>query len=291
MSDSDLERIREFVHLYQNIPDLQFKDPPVDLHSHQGVTYLLMTASINQQISALQVRNLMHNLFRNPAEKVFNTSFEGFSRWFENTKNSQEKKHGKRSGWKMYHLGPQVFTDVLEVSRACGDLVEWGRNQQSPEAAVQYLSSKILHFGAGKTSARKKAWMFMRWMVRPHPDLGIWQSTTMQPSGLKVPLDVNTGKAFLDLTHRSSLRERFQALKNPFEIDDRGLMASTATNVERVTEVARWILPDDPAGVDYAFFTYGRRGEQKNASDIDRCNVIVGCTKCPLKEVVKCKGI
>lgn len=289
MEQLHLERLREFVALYQDIPDLQFKDPPqnMDLKTHQGVTYLLMAASINQTTTAESVRSLMHYLFKIFKDRVFETEEEEFRELLNKIKDRTKSK------WKMYDHGPRVLASVLRFSRQHPDLVQWGRKQASPEAAVEYLAQNIYYFGKNPEGARKKAWMFLRWMVRPHPDLGIWQSPTMQPAGLKIPLDVNIGRAFLDITRKSALKERFDSQKKRFtmDLDKPRELASDRHNVELVTEVARWIFPEDPARVDYAFFTYGRKDLPPSEKDRDRCSVLVGCHRCPIKEVVKCLGV
>nr|WP_277881169.1 DUF2400 family protein [Leptolyngbya sp. FACHB-321] len=140
--------------------------------------------------------------------------------------------------------------------------------------------------GNKPTGARKKAWMFMRWMVRPYPDIGIW-NPPLNTADLRVPLDVNTGKAFLDLYKKTPLLARIKAKGIEFEKEGDAL-ASTASNVESVTAIARWLFPDDPARVDYALFCYGRRFGR--GEDRHRCWKIVGCYQCPIKELMNCPG-
>ena len=87
----------------------------------------------------------------------------------------------------------------------------------------------------GSTSANKRLYMFLRWMVRRNSpvDFGIW--THVSPAKLLVPVDTHvfdTAKA-LGLTARSS--------------------ADLKTSIEITGEMAK-IWPDDPARGDFALY-------------------------------------
>lgn len=87
----------------------------------------------------------------------------------------------------------------------------------------------------GSTSANKRLYMFLRWMVRKNSpvDFGIW--TRISPAQLLVPVDTHvyaTAKA-LGLTSRSS--------------------ADLKTSVEITGQMAQ-IWPDDPARGDFALY-------------------------------------
>lgn len=88
---------------------------------------------------------------------------------------------------------------------------------------------------SGSTSANKRLYMFLRWMVRKgsEVDFGIWNRVT--PAQLLVPVDTHvyaTAKA-LGLTSRSS--------------------ADLKTSVEITGQMAK-IWPDDPARGDFALY-------------------------------------
>ena len=87
----------------------------------------------------------------------------------------------------------------------------------------------------GSTSANKRLYMFLRWMVRKESpvDFGIW--TRISPSQLLIPVDTHvyaTAKA-LGLTERCS--------------------ADLKTSIEITGEMAK-IWPDDPARGDFALY-------------------------------------
>jgi len=101
------------------------------------------------------------------------------------------------------------------------------------------LGSSIIRMGRDKNSARKKAWMYMRWMVREYPDLRIFDH--FSPRDLFVPLDKNVARVAVSLGVLKSLN-------NP-----------GWSEVVKVTEFARTLYPEDPAKVDYSFFLLGRQ--------------------------------
>lgn len=87
----------------------------------------------------------------------------------------------------------------------------------------------------GSSSANKRLYMFLRWMVRKGSpvDFGIW--TRVSPAQLLVPVDTHvyaTAKA-LGLTSRSS--------------------ADLKTSIEITGQMAQ-IWPDDPARGDFALY-------------------------------------
>ena len=55
---------------------------------------------------------------------------------------------------------------------------------------VDEMASRILYFSKDSSGPRKKVWMFMRWMVRPAPDLRLFDG--FLPRNLQIPLDRNT---------------------------------------------------------------------------------------------------
>nr|WP_281377051.1 DUF2400 family protein [Deinobacterium chartae] len=147
------------------------------------------------------------------------------------------------------------------------------------------MATGIYYIGRDESGARKKVWMFMQGMVRGAPDLAVWQHA-INSADLGVPLDTNTGAAFLDL--RTPYLERLLHDNDlSYELDERGKMASTAGNIEAVTRVARWLFSKDPARVDYAFFCCGRH--HSPGSDHHRCWTYVNCSACSLRSLVRCK--
>lgn len=280
----NLTPVREFVLAFKDIQDVQFAAVPYPLASHEGIAYLLLVASINQGTSAENVRDLMRALYDLLGDDLLKIQHVPQAQYLPVLKKWQV-------GWRIGEQIPRILASAgnfIEVSEKHGGLIERGKCQPDAVTAARKIVENIYFMGSGATSARKKVWMFMRWMVRPAPDIGIW-NPPLKPADLRIPLDSNTGKAFQDLVRFSPFKEWMADQKKVFEWEAPGKMASTASNVEIVTELARMLFPDDPARVEYAFFCYGRRFGKGEAAH--RCWSIVGCKGCPLKSFIGCAGI
>jgi len=278
------DKIHEFTYHFKHIKDIQFDAVPYPLDSHEGIAYLLFVASINQSCAAENVRDLVHKLHTTLGENLFY-----FNQIPENQQVQIIKTHNTYR-WKLSEKLPRILSSVAEFVQATtkyGGLVERGRNQPDAFTAAEKIATNIYYMGKDPQGARKKVWMFMRWMVRPFPDIGVW-NPPLKPSDLRIPLDVNTGQAFLDLCIHPHIQDRMRSEIISFDKDELGKLKSTAVNMEAVTKVARWFFPDDPACLDYPFFCYGRRF--KAGEDKHRCWNIVKCDKCSFRSLVSCPG-
>jgi hypothetical protein len=113
----------------------------------------------------------------------------------------------------------------------------------------------------------------MRWMVRPTPDLRLWDH--LSPSDLLIPVDRHVARVASALGLISS-----EQASNP----RRG-------EVEAITAFARTLFPDDPARVDYAFFLWGRGAASQALSPDSCCGYFVAHgLACPLRKVLPCKA-
>jgi len=99
----------------------------------------------------------------------------------------------------------------------------------------------------GKASkVKKKAWMYMRWMVRDYPDLKIFDH--FSPKDLFVPVDRNVLKAAIYLgiiPYKKSLQPTWK-------------------DVEKITQFGRTLYPEDPVKIDYPLFLLGRELTKKD---------------------------
>lgn len=138
---------------------------------------------------------------------------------------------------------PEILTSVnmFVKNKAERNLVEYSQKFSKPEDFVEDLAQNIERMSA---LHKDKAWVYMRWMVRSHPDLSIF--THFSPEELYIPLTENNANVAASL----------------------GLINSVAPylwksdNIEgarrRITHFARRLFPKDPAKVDYPFFLLGR---------------------------------
>jgi uncharacterized protein (TIGR02757 family) len=136
---------------------------------------------------------------------------------------------------------PEILASVNKfvTEKAGDDIIGYSREFRNPLKFVNILGSSIIRMGRDKNSARKKAWMYMRWMVREYPDLRIFDH--FSPRDLFVPLDKNVARVAVSLGVLKSLN-------NP-----------GWSEVVKVTEFARTLYPEDPAKVDDSFFLLGRQ--------------------------------
>ena len=127
------------------------------------------------------------------------------------------------------------------------DLIEYSKRFSKPEHFVENLSKNIQRLSG---PYKDKAWVYMRWMVRPEPDLRIFENFT--PADMFVPLTPENANVAASL-----------GLINPM-LPPTARDESRATKArESLTNFARRLFPDDPAKVDYPFFLLGRWLEKK----------------------------
>jgi len=97
---------------------------------------------------------------------------------------------------------------------------------------------------------RDRAWIYMRWMVRPLPDLQIYDH--FLPEDLYVPLTKENANVAASLSVINSASPSLWR-------DEQ----SAAEARQKLTDFAKSLFPKDPAKVDYPFFLLGRWLKQK----------------------------
>jgi hypothetical protein len=153
-------------------------------------------------------------------------------------------------------LGPSreaispVLTSVNEFvkNKAGKDLIEYSKKFSKPKDFVEELSSNIERMSG---PFKDKAWVYMRWMVRPQPDLQLFNN--FSPRDLYVPLTAENANVAASLGLISTVWPSL------WKDENRATRAR-----EAVTHFARQLFPEDPARVDYPFFLLGRWLAKKN---------------------------
>jgi hypothetical protein len=135
-------------------------------------------------------------------------------------------------------------------SRAEGNLIKYSQRFRKPEDFAEDLAQNTKRMSG---PYKDKAWTYMRWMVRPRPDLEIFSH--FSPEDLRVPLTREVANVAASLGLIDSVAPYLWKDKN----------ASVKAR-ERVTHFAKQLFPKDPAKVDYPFFLLGRWLKQKNLS-------------------------
>lgn len=145
-------------------------------------------------------------------------------------------------------LGPEILTSVNKFvkSKAENNLIEYSQNFSKPEDFVEDLAQNIQRMDA---SHKDNAWVYMRWMVRPHPDLRIFKH--FSPQDLYVPLTETNANVATSLGLINSGRSYLWKADN--EVVAR----------KRITNFAKRLFPKDPSKVDYPFTLLGRWLKQK----------------------------
>jgi hypothetical protein len=146
-------------------------------------------------------------------------------------------------------LGPsrEVISEILACvnkfvkNKAEKDLIKYSQKFSRPEDFVEDLARNIERMDA---LHKDKAWVYMRWMVRPHPDLAIFEH--FSPIDLYVPLTENNANVAASMGLINSVGHYLWKSDN------------VAGARSRVTRFARQLFPKDPAKVDYPFFLLGR---------------------------------
>jgi hypothetical protein len=145
---------------------------------------------------------------------------------------------------------PEILTDVNRFIKYNSekDLIRYSQKFQKPKFFVENLSQNVDRL---KGQYKDKAWMYMRWMVRPEPDLEIF--THFLKEDLLVPLtkenaSVATSLGLINSTASYLWKDEYLAMRTR----------------EKITDFAKRLFPEDPAKVDYPFFLLGRWLKQKN---------------------------
>ena len=97
---------------------------------------------------------------------------------------------------------------------------------------------------------KDRAWIYLRWMVRPQPDLQIYDH--LLPEDLYVPLTKENANVAASLGVINS------ALPSLWRDEQ-----TAADARQKLTDFAKRLFPKDPAKVDYPFFLLGRWLKQK----------------------------
>lgn len=240
-----IEFLKKFVEINSYTPDLQF-DPSIDPiipiypYSHdlrkrrKTAHYLLLVASIDEGNvvgRSENARELLVRLYQHFDEDLFKiTDMCIFKDVLDNI------TAGLPLG-KLEEMIPEILASVnmFVMKKAVGDLINYSRMFQKPYNFVEVIGNNIPRMGKGKNYARKKSWMYMRWMVRGYPDLRIFDH--FSPKDLFVPLDKNVARVALSLRVIKSLNNL------------------SWREVISITKFAKTLFPEDPAKVDYPFFS------------------------------------
>ena len=260
MATDDLHALlAKFVKTNANIADIQWDrrmsprllfNPYAKDHEEKKKTahYFLLVASIldDQMISFSEnARNILINL-----HKKF-----GDTRLFEITKAHLFGEEIEKYSFYNY-LGPRKETipetlaavNIFVKFKAERDLIRYTLKFANPKDFVEELTRSIEQM---RGIHKNKAWTYLRWMVRPEPDLEIFKQYS--PNDLLIPLTKE------NVSVATSLGLINSATSHVWKDE------STALKVQlKITEYSKRIFPSDPTKADYPFFLLGRWLKRKN---------------------------
>jgi len=155
-----------------------------------------------------------------------------------------------------YHdLGPnkkaasEILTQInLFVKlKAERNLLKYAQKFTKPKDFIEDMAQNITALSGPH---KDRAWIYMRWMVRPQPDLQIYDH--LLPEDLYVPLTKENANVAASLGVINSA--------SPSLWRDEQTAAEAR---QKLTDFAKRLFPQDPAKVDYPFFLLGRWLKQK----------------------------
>jgi hypothetical protein len=143
---------------------------------------------------------------------------------------------------------PQILTSVNKFVKVKAEknVIKYSQKFSKPEYFVEDLAQNVERMSA---FYKDKAWVYMRWMVRPHPDLEIFKH--FSPEDLHVPLTENNANVAASLGLINSVK--------PFLWKN----GNAEKARERITSFAKQLYLKDPSKVDYPFFLLGRWLQKK----------------------------
>lgn len=152
---------------------------------------------------------------------------------------------------------PEVICSVNRfiAQKANGDLIEYAnglnRRGHKPRDLVKQIAYSVNRMNKQHSP---KAWLYLRWMTRSAPDLGLFE---FDSKDLMVPLTTPKLRVFAALEF--SRKEQL-----PFDLNRKNRPDSWwedtrdfDSDAETFTEFARSLFPSDPAKVDFPFFILG----------------------------------
>ncbi|MCJ7794153.1 DUF2400 family protein, partial [Candidatus Bathyarchaeota archaeon] len=127
------------------------------------------------------------------------------------------------------------------------NLLKYAQRFSKPKDFIEDIAQNIKALSGPHMD---KAWIYMRWMVRPQPDLQIYDH--LLPEDLYVPLTKENANVAASLGIINSA--------SPSLWRDEHTAADAR---QKITDFAKRLFPQDPAKVDSPFFLLGRWLKQK----------------------------
>jgi hypothetical protein len=259
--------IKEFVNFFGKMTDIGldvFLDPPLwfapienNSARREAANYFLLAASLCDSEVAGNSRNIrvllddFHDVFGARLYKITDPAvFE-----VETQKCETSFQFFDQMGPRKSEI-PRIIADFNSFvqKKANGDLIEYTKKLilagRKPVDFVDELCSVC----SVDNQHKGKFWIYLRWMVRNRPDLGLFD---FKPQDLIVPL---TSPTLSLMEARGLLRKDISGFLVSNEKVNMLWADSKETQVIQkvLNDYAKSLFPEDPAKVDFPFFFLGR---------------------------------
>ena len=271
--------LMRFVQIYSGVTDLEldhYLNPkpwfmPLNSNSakREAAHYFLLAAALSDNRltgNPRNIRMLLHHLYTKYESKLYTVKYPadvtGEIRKFE-----QEIRKLDRLGEAKDEI-PEILSSVNRFveKKAQSNLIEYtsklSQKGNKPKDFVEELSYNVKRMNK---QHKAKSWLYLRWMTRSSPDLGLFQ---FNPKDLMVPLTTPKFRVYaaLGLSDNENLPFRLNS-KNVPESWWSGTAEFDADS-ERLTNFARSLFPNDPAKVDFPFFILGTWLENSDLTQV-----------------------
>jgi hypothetical protein len=260
--------IVNFVRTYSNAADLE-----LDLHLHPQPSFMPLSSDASKKEAShyflLAAALGDYQLTGNPRniQLLLSHLLEVFGRRLYTITNSAEFKREvdkfERKIENLDRLGKEK-AEISEVlcsvnqfvaQKAQGDLIDYttklSEKGRKPKDFVQTLSYSVKRMNKQHKS---KCWLYLRWMVRGQPDLGLFK---FNPKDLMVSLTTPKFRVYvaLGLSEDETLPFKLNSKNKPDSWWEN--TAEFDADAEKLTQFAKSLFPEDPAKIDFPFFILG----------------------------------
>ena len=257
-----------FVQAYSTVPDLE-----LDLHLNpepsfmplnnnkskkEAAHYFLLAAALSDYQLTGNPRNI--RLLLSHLSEAFGSKLYAIKNPLE-FKPVVDKFEQKIEN--LDHLGKEKV-EISEVlcsvnqfvaNKANGDLIDYttklSQKGRKPKDFVETLSYNIKRMNKQHKS---KSWLYLRWMVRGPPDLGLFP---FDPKDLMISLTTPKLRVFvaLGLSDNENLPFILNSKNRPDSWWEN--TAQFDADTEKITQFACSLFPEDPAKIDFPFYILG----------------------------------
>jgi hypothetical protein len=256
--DEVLPLLSKFVNMNSNVVDVQWDrrmTPKLLINPYSEDSEEMKTAAHYFLLASSMLEDSIIGFSENARKTLIYLQEKYGNRLFEIHKPHMFQDEIIKSGF-YSELGPrkemipEILTSVNEFVKntAARNLIKYSQKFSKPKNFVDALAQNIENMSGPH---KDKAWIYLRWMVRPEPDLEIFNH--FSPEDLYVPLTRE------NVSVAASLGLVNSTVAYLWRDENRAMKAR-----ETITGFAKQLFPKDPAKVDYPFFLLGRWLKQKN---------------------------